>query len=101
METISFRQFDPLYSWFDTAFLILLAGMLIWKKQYAALLVGFLAGILYLAVDYGVFHLLCGARSISQGHSLFWVLFWMSMSYGFTNFVWIWLWISKDRDLLV
>ena len=21
------------------------------------------------------------------------------MSYGFTNFAWIWLWISKDRDL--
>ena len=23
-------------------------------------------------------------------------LFWLSMSFGFTNFVWIWLWLKKD-----
>ena len=23
----------------------------------------------------------------------------MSVSYGFTNFAWIWLWISKDKNL--
>ena len=100
METIALRQFDPLYIWFDVAFLLLFAGMLLWKKQYTTVLVGFLAGILYMIVDYGVFNLLCGARSISPGYSLFWVLLWMSMSYGFTNFAWIWLWISKDKHLL-
>ena len=62
-------------------------------------LVGFLAGILYMAVDYGIFHLVCHSRSISDVYSLFWVLLWMSMSYGFTNFTWIWLWISKDKHL--
>ena len=100
METIALRQFDPLYIWFDLAFLLLFAGMLLWKKQYAAVLVGFLAGVLYMVVDYGIFNLVCGARSISPGYSLFWVLLWMSMSYGFTNIAWIWLWISQDRDLL-
>ena len=100
METVALRQFDPLYIVFDIVFLLVFAGMLLWKKQYAAVLVGFLAGILYMIVDYGIFNLACGARSISAGHSLFWVLLWMSMSYGFTNFVWIWLWISKNRDLL-
>lgn len=100
METIALRQFDPLYIIFDTIFLVTLMGLLIWKKKYSALLVGFLAGILYMIVDYGIFNLVCHSRSISAGYSLFWVLFWMSMSYGFTNFVWIWLWISKDKNLL-
>ena len=89
----------PLYIWLDTAFLILLLVLLLAKKKYAAVLVGLAAGVLYMLVDYGIFHLVCGARSISEGYSLFWVLLWMSMSYGFTNFVWIWLWISKDRRL--
>ncbi len=62
-------------------------------------LIGVLAGILYLLVDFGIFHLVCHSRSITEGYSLFLVLLWMSMSYGFTNFAWIWLWISKDRDL--
>ena len=100
METIALRQFDPLYIWFDVAFLLLFAGLLLWKKQYMTVLVGLLAGILYMAVDYGIFHLVCDARTISPGYSLFWVLLWMSMSYGFTNFAWIWLWISKDKHLL-
>lgn len=64
-------------------------------------LIGVLAGILYLLVDFGIFHLVCHSRSITEGYSLFLVLLWMSMSYGFTNFAWIWLWISKDRDLFL
>lgn len=96
---IAQREFVPMYIWLDTAFLILLAGILILRKKYATVLVGAAAGVLYMLVDYGIFHLVCGSRSISQGHSLFWVLLWMSMSYGFTNFTWIWLWISKDRSL--
>ena len=64
-------------------------------------LIGVLAGILYLLVDFGIFHLVCHSRSITEGYSLFLVLLWMSMSYGFTNFAWIWQWISKDRDLFL
>ena len=63
------------------------------------ILVGLVMGIVYMLVDYGIFHLVCHSRSISDGHSLFWVLLWMSMSYGFTNFTWIWLWLSKDEHL--
>lgn len=98
-EIIARRQFDPVYIWLDMGFLLLLGAMLIWRKKYACFLAGALAGILYMAVDYGIFHLVCHSRSISEGHSLFWVLLWMSMSYGFTNFVWIWLWISRDERL--
>lgn len=56
-------------------------------------------GIVYMLVDYGIFYLLLHSRSISEGNSLFWVLLWMSMSYGFTNFTWIWLWVSRDEHL--
>lgn len=99
-DIIARRQFDPLYIWLDTAFLLLFAVLLLTKKRYATTLFGILGGILYLLVDYGIFHLLLGTRTISDGYSLFWVLLWMSMSYGFTNFVWIWLWLSKDRHLM-
>ncbi len=98
-ELIARRMFTPLYIWFDIAFLIIFAGLLLYKKKYMTVLVGFLAGILYMIVDFGLFHLVCGSRTISEGHSLFLVLLWMSMSYGFTNFTWIWLWISKDKHL--
>ncbi len=63
-------------------------------------LVGLVMGAVYLLVDYGIFHLVCHSRSITEGYSLFWVLLWMSMSYGFTNFTWIWLALSKDEHLL-
>ncbi|MBP3460440.1 MAG: hypothetical protein J6K58_14655 [Lachnospiraceae bacterium] len=98
-EIIAQRQFSPMYIYLDTAFLILLAVLLLKQKKYMTVAVGVAAGVLYMIVDYGIFHLLCHTRSISAGHSLFWVLLWMSMSYGFTNFVWIWLWISRDKNL--
>ena len=98
-DIIARRQFDPLYIWLDIAFLIFLAVVLLLKRKYATVIVGLIFGFVYFAVDYGIFHLVFGARSISEGHSLFWVLLWMSMSYGFTNFAWIWLWISKDKRL--
>ena len=98
-ELIAKREFSPLYIWLDTAFLFVLFGLLLYRRKYMTLIVGFLLGVLYMIVDYGIFHLVCHARSISEGHSLFLVLLWMSMSYGFTNFTWIWLWISKDKHL--
>lgn len=98
-EIIAKRAFSPLYIILDSLFLFLLLALLLWKKKYMTVLVGLLAGLLYMLVDYGIFHLLCHARSISAGYSLFWVLLWMSLSYGFTNFAWIWLWISKDKQL--
>ena len=99
MEIIARRLFSPIYIYFDIAFLVLFLGLLIYKKKYMTVVVGLLAGVLYFLVDYGIFHLLLHTRTISEGHSLFWVLLWMSLSYGFTNFTWIWLWISKDKNL--
>lgn len=94
------RQFAPIYIWLDIAFLLVFATLLILKKKYMTVVVGLAAGVLYMIVDYGIFHLLTHSRSIYNGYSLFWVLLWMSMSYGFTNFTWIWLWMQKDKNLV-
>lgn len=99
MELIARRQFVPAYIALDTVFLLVLAGLLLWKKRRMAALVGGIMGVVYFIVDYGVFHLTCHSRSI-EGGSLFWTLLWMSMSYGFTNFAWIWLALDKDEYLI-
>lgn len=99
-EIVAQRQFNTLYIYLDIAFLLVFLTLLLVKKRYATAIVGFLAGILYMIVDYGIFHLLTHSRSIVGG-DLFWTLLWMSMSYGFTNFTWIWLWLKKDKDLKI
>lgn len=99
MELIARRQFVPAYIALDTVFLLVLAGLLLRKKRRMAALVGGIMGVVYFIVDYGVFHLICHSRSI-EGGSLFWTLLWMSMSYGFTNFAWIWLALDKDEYLI-
>ena len=99
-ELIARRQFAPLYIWLDIAFLVVFLLLLLMKKKYMTAIVGLIMGVVYMLVDYGLFHLVFHSRSISEGYSLFWVLLWMSMSYGFTNFTWIWLWISRDEHLL-
>ena len=96
MEVIPARVFNELFIWFDIAFLISLAIILIYTKRYVATIVGVLGGILYFIVDYGIFYLALGTRVV-EGADTFWLLFWMSMSYGFTNFVWIWLWLDRDK----
>ncbi len=98
MEIIAQRSFNTLYIYLDIAFLVFFFALLFWNKRYLTLLFALAGGILYMLVDYGIFHLLLGTRSI-EGGSLFWVILWMSMSYGITNFAWLWLWMRKDRRL--
>ncbi len=97
-ELIARREFPPAYIYLDILFLLVLAALLFYRKKYMTLLVGMVMGLVYMVVDYGIFHLLCHSRTITGGN-LFLVLLWMSISYGFTNFTWIWLWISKDKHL--
>ena len=63
MELIARRQFVPAYIALDTVFLLVLAGLLLWKKRRMAALVGGIMGVVYFIVDYGVFHLICHAAS--------------------------------------
>lgn len=98
-EIIAQRVFNTLYIYLDIVFLVALLTLLVIQKKYCTLLFGLFGGVLYMIVDYGIFHLALGTRSI-EGGNLFAVLLWMSMSYGITNFVFIWLWMAKDKHAL-
>lgn len=98
-EIIAQRVFNTLYIYLDIVFLVALLSLLLIKKRYCTLLFGLFGGVLYMIVDYGIFHLALGTRTIVGGN-LFAVLLWMSMSYGITNFVFIWLWMAKDKRAL-
>ncbi len=98
-QVVAQRVFTPLYIYLDIAFLVFFTVLLIVKKKYLTVLFALAGGILYMIVDYGIFHLATHSRHI-EGGNLFWVLLWMSMSYGMTNFAWIWLWFGKDKHLL-
>ena len=55
------------------AFSSLLLCLLIRKKEYMAVTVGVVFGLVYISVDFGIFHLVCHSRLI-EGGNLFWVL---------------------------
>ena len=97
-EIIARRTFTSSYIVLDSLFLIIFLALLLWRRKRIAAAVGIVMGFVYFIVDYGIFHLLLGTRSISGG-GMFSVLLWMSISYGFTNFVWIWLWLERDENL--
>jgi len=89
------RTFNSLYIILDIFWLLLIVAILLLFKKRIALIVGLLAGILYFIVDYGIFYQLLGTRQV-EGADPFWFLLWLSMSYGFTNFTWIWLLLDRD-----
>lgn len=95
-EIVAQRVFSPLYVILDSVFIVAFMATLIVKKRYLTALFALFGGILYMIVDYGIFHLALHTRSIENG-DLFWVLLWMSMSYGITNFALIWIWLNKDE----
>ena len=99
MELIPNRSLSGLYVLLDCAFLALLAFYFFKSKRYIPLLVGVLGGLLYFAVDYGCFYLLLGTRKV-VGANTFWFLLWLSMSYGFTNMAWMWLWFAEPKNRL-
>lgn len=77
--------------------------MLIIKKKYLTLIWSIFGGLLYLAVDFGIFYCATHTRVVTingqtldtAGHFLF--LLWFSFSYGVPNFTFIWLALSKDK----
>lgn len=99
MEVIPSRAFNYLYIYLDIAFLVILAIILLYNKRYLALLFGLCGALIYFAVDYGIFYGALGTRTVT-GASTFWLLLWLSTSYGFTNFAWICLWLDRDKRTL-
>ncbi len=98
------RNFNITYIIIDSIFLIILLILLLIRKKNQTVLFGLFGGILYLIVDYVGFYLLSHSRTIYFNNELcnslntFLVLLWMSLSYGFTNFVYIWLLLRNDKD---
>lgn len=99
MEVIPARVFNSLYIYIDIVWLLVIFAVLMITKRYMAAIVGIAGGIIYFAVDYGIFYLVLGTREVT-GASTAWLLLWLSISYGFTNFSWIWLWLDRDRKAL-
>ncbi len=95
MEIVAARTLNTLYIYLDIIWLLAYAAILIYNKRYLAIIVGVAGGLIYFAVDYGIFYLALHTRIIN-GADPFWFLLWLSMSYGFTNFAWIWLLLDKD-----
>ena len=93
---IAQRVFSPVYIILDSVFIVAFLAALIARKRFMTALFAVFGGVLYMIVDYGIFHLALHTRSIENG-DLFWVLLWMSMSYGITNFALIWIWLGKDE----
>ena len=93
MEIIPSRIFNSLYIYIDIVWLIVILVILILTKRYIALIVGIIGGIIYFAVDYGIFYMLLGTWEVIGANTLL-ILLWLSISYGFTNFAWIWLWLT-------
>ncbi len=96
MDIIVAREFNSLYIILDLIWLGILTTLLIYLKRHLALIAGLLAGLLYLIIDYGIFYRLLGTRMV-EGADPFWFLFWLSFSYGLTNFAWIWLLLNRDK----
>ena len=99
MDIFVGRTFNALFIYLDLIWLSLLLLFLLRFKKRQAIAVGLLAGILYFIVDYGIFYLALGTRVVN-GADTFWFLLWLSMSYGFTNFAWIWLLLYENEKHL-
>jgi hypothetical protein len=99
MNITAARTFSSLYIILDIVWVLAYGLTLLYFKRRLAVIVGLLAGVLYFLVDYGIFYRLLGTRQIS-GMDPFWLEVWLSMSYGFTNFAWIWLFLDRDEHIV-
>jgi hypothetical protein len=95
MDIVAARSLNSLYIYLDIIFLVLFTGLLVWKKRYQALAAGLAGCIIYFAADYGIFYSLMHTRQVA-GADPMWFLLWLSISYGLTNFAWIWLLFDRE-----
>lgn len=107
------RNFSLAYIILDSLFIVGFVTLLFLNKKRITALWSLAGGILYFIVDFGIFYAALNSRAIysysfsspdntalldATGTGL--VLLWMSLSYGITNFAFIWLWLSKDKHAL-
>jgi hypothetical protein len=70
MEIVAAREFNSLYIYLDIAWLIIYAVILLWRKRHIAFIAGLAGGIIYFAVDYGIFYLALKTRVITGATDL-------------------------------
>lgn len=99
MDYLVARELNGLYIWLDCLFLLMMGYLLFRMKKHSALWFGIAGAVIYFIVDYGIFYLWLGTR-IVVGANPFWFLLWLSTSYGFTNFVWIWLFLDREKKIV-
>jgi hypothetical protein len=68
-------------------------------KRKLAFIFGIAGALIYFLVDYGIFYLLLNTRQVVGANTALFLL-WLSTSYGFTNFVWIWLFLDRDKQIM-
>ena len=105
-EIIPSRSLNLTYIILDSVFLIVFLTLLILKKKYMTVVWSLFGGILYFIVDYCFFHLVGNTRIVTfngkESETITaLVLLWMSLSYGITNFAFIWLCLRKDKYLVM
>jgi hypothetical protein len=93
------RELSGLYILLDIMFLLIVGYLLIRLNKLSALYFGIAGAIIYFIVDYGIFYLLLQTRQV-VGANPFVFLLWLSISYGFTNFLWIWLFLDRDKNIM-
>lgn len=103
-EVTPTRNFNLLYIILDSIFILILLVLLLYQKKYITLLFSLFGGILYFIVDYFGFYFLSSSRivlvnGIKSELNTFLVLLYMSLSYGISNFIFIWLSLKKDKNL--
>lgn len=106
-KVVATREFNVLYIIIDSIFILGFLTVLILKKRYTTVLFSLFGGVLYFIVDFGYFYLISKSRTVSllidesfkvQNWGItFLVLLWMSLSYGISNFAFIWICLSKDK----
>ena len=99
MDYIVARELNVLYILLDCMFLVLIGYLLVRLKNYMALGFGVAGAMIYFIVDYGIFYLLLNTRVVTGADPMLFLL-WLSASYGFTNFLWIWLFLDRDKKIV-
>lgn len=101
------RSFNLAYIILDSIFILVLLTLLIVKKNYITTLWALFGGVLYFIVDFGYFYLISHSRTIfindveQDAFMTAMILLWMSLSYGITNFAYIFLCLKKDKNLVI
>ena len=106
MDIIPSRSFNLAYIIIDSLFLISFLVYLFLTKRKITFCWSLAGGVLYFLVDYGYFYLISKSRVITINGNVAndldtaLVLLWMSLSYGVSNFAFIWLCLDKKKGLM-